>query len=233
MSQTKLGLFFKDDIKVKLVKDCDLSYFKENGYCDYRVGCDICEVGNAHGFITNIIDIIDNSDNYFYLNNLELKIKDENSWCESLDSLDVYNYYESNDKNVIKQVYKYYKKFNKLDTCISNKCDLFSENVNLCSGVGISSCFNKHNETKFTFSENKLNNDISKKINKFNNDISKIKNIHICSICYTWFICINKKYDDCFTYTHPLKYFWKDVVKDDLYDIIEFDNENKKNLFYT
>jgi len=207
MSHTKLDNFFEDDIKVKLVKDCDLSYFKENGYCDYRIGCDICEVGDAYGFKTNIINIIDNSNKFFYLNNLDLEIK--NSWCEEENNdIYLYNYYESNKKNVIKQVYKYYNKFNKLNTVNRSKCNLF---IGGNTGTGIAGCFNYHH--------------------KFCGDISKIKSVHLCSNCYTWFICINKKYNDSFTHIHPFKIFWKDVVKDYLYDIIEFDRKKKKKLF--
>ena len=54
MSLTKLGTFFEDDIKVKFKKNADLSYFENNGYCDYRCGCDLCETGDAYGFKTNI-----------------------------------------------------------------------------------------------------------------------------------------------------------------------------------
>lgn len=46
-----------------------------------------------------------------------------------------------------------------------------------------------------------------------------------------WFICLNKQCVDSFTQVHPIKYFWKDVIKNYLFDIIEFDNKKYKIYF--
>src|SRR5437870_4022176 len=70
----KLGNFYTKQILVKLKTEnlstdphaYNLDYFKECGYCDYRVTCDICEKGDACGFKTNLLDIM--KDDYFPLN---------------------------------------------------------------------------------------------------------------------------------------------------------------------
>jgi hypothetical protein len=208
MTLTKLGNFF-NDISVKLKNNVDLHYFEENGYCDYRCGCDFCKIGDAYGFKTNILDLITDSDNKFHLDNLDLQIKD--SWCENEDSIYLQSYYETTDVTVINEVYKYYSKYIKLiELCGNcNKYDILYE-----------SCSNNGN-----YSSTKITSTFEKK------DILEIKNIHLCSNCYMWFICQNQQYLNNFNLVNPIKFFWIDVVKNYLYDIIEFDDENKKYLF--
>jgi hypothetical protein len=138
-----------------------------------------------------------------------LQIKD--SWCENEDSIYLQSYYETTDVTVINEVYKYYSKYIKLiELCGNcNKYDILYE-----------SCSNNGN-----YSSTKITSTFEKK------DILEIKNIHLCSNCYMWFICQNQQYLNNFNLVNPIKFFWIDVVKNYLYDIIEFDDENKKYLF--
>ena len=47
MNHTKFGNFLDETINVKFKNNIDneLDYYRENGYVDYRVGCDLCEKG--------------------------------------------------------------------------------------------------------------------------------------------------------------------------------------------
>jgi len=64
-------------------------------------------------------------------------------------------------------------------------------------------------------------------------ELDRIKQVHICSNCYEWFISIhNKKYRKYFTYQNPLKYFWVNFVEVYLNDLIEFESEKIMNSFY-
>tara|TARA_B100000674_G_scaffold491405_1_gene509260 strand:- start:1355 stop:1582 length:228 start_codon:yes stop_codon:yes gene_type:complete len=51
MNHTKFGNFLDETINVKFKNNIDneLDYYRENGYIDYRVGCDLCEKGDAYG----------------------------------------------------------------------------------------------------------------------------------------------------------------------------------------
>lgn len=114
MSCNKLGNFFENNIEVKLIKNSDISHFKNNGYCDFRIGCSLCgfTVATFGGLKTNILNIIDNSNNWFYLNNLDLEFKD--TWYEDMEGIYLQNLYETNNIKVIDKVYKYFNKFIKL-----------------------------------------------------------------------------------------------------------------------
>jgi len=68
MYQTKLDNFVEDDIKVRLQKDADLTFFKEGGDCYYRGGCDVCEKGNQGSIKINIHNIVNNSTDWVCLN---------------------------------------------------------------------------------------------------------------------------------------------------------------------
>jgi hypothetical protein len=199
MSLTKLGNFLEDDVKVILKKDADFSYFTKNGYCDYRCGCDVCMKGDARGFKTNILDIISDSKEWFLLKKLDLDIK--NSWCEKEDSIYLQMYYETSNIDAIKDIHKYYIKINELwdNDTLNNSYDTY----NIL-------------DKEYPFSSAKIASNFSSE------SIENIKNVKLCSSCYTWFICLNEKYSNDFAMTNLFKYFWIDVVNNYLCDITDF-----------
>jgi len=206
MNHTKLSNFVDHDIKVKLLENHDLSYFNENGYCDYRTGCDICEVGDAYGFKTNFMNIADMSGNLFNLNNLEVMVP--GSWLEDDDkSIYLHNYYETTDKDAIERIFNCYSKFKTLDDFHCRELDVRSGTS--CS-TSICSCFSEH--VGFT-------------------TIDTIQSTHVCTNCCMWLNVIDPYVKNKFTHINPFKLFWKDIYKDYLYDIIEFGDENDKKLF--
>ena len=106
--------------------------------------------------------------------------------------------YETTDPNTIKQLHKYYMAFNKLNLW---------DDRNILETLSYS------------------NNGIMSKLENIKN-ISEVKYSTVCAKCYGWYICTHKQGILNFTEVNPLKYVWEDIVKDELSDIIEFENDN-------
>ena len=204
MSRTKLDNFIEDNIKIKFIDNGSMSYFKETGYCDYRCGCDLCGSGDARGFKTNILDLVDNSlDGWFFINDLDVKIKD--SWCESEDYIYLRTLYETNDKNVINKIGNIFDKFSGIfdNQSVPRKYELLSDRH---SDSSLTGCF-----------DNNQNRD-------------EIKNVRLCSNCYKWVVMDNNEYCDKFSLINTFKIFWADVMNDYLSDLIEYEDKNMKKI---
>ena len=160
MNHTKFGNFLDDTINVKFKNNIDneLDYYRENGYVDYRVGCDLCEKGDAYGLKTNIVKFLDNIS--FKLNDLEIEFND--TWYSN-DILKLHMMYETSNKQIIKLIYNNYLKINKLN----------EEKVGM---VSITSPFRK-----FPKKENNFSNHISIE------ELKNIKSVHICGNCIKMF----------------------------------------------
>jgi len=104
MSKTKIDNFVKEPIKVFFKKNIDLSYFKNNGFCDYRIGCDLCKKGDCYGFKTNILNFKDS----FILNELDI----DKSICDPENKIYLQNFYETDDCILIKNIYDIFNKMN-------------------------------------------------------------------------------------------------------------------------
>ena len=206
MSQTKLDNFVEDDIKVRLQKDADLTFFKEGGYCDYRGGCDICEKGNAGIIKINIYNIVNNSTDWFCLNDLDIVVDQNQDDDQDDRRFYFYAMYETTDPNTIKQLHKYYMAFSKLQLW---------DDLNILQRGSYA------------------NNGIMSKLEGINiKNISEVKYSTVCAKCYGWFICTHKQGILNFTEVNPFKYVWKDIVEDDLSDIIEFEDETIKKRYF-
>ncbi len=214
MSHTIFGNFLDETINVKFKNNIDneLDYFRKNGYVDYRIGCDLCERGDAYGLKTNILKFLNNSN--FKLNDLEIDFND--TWYSN-DKLELHMMYETSNKKIIKLIYNNYLKINKLneEKKLTNKINIYSTYTEKVGVVSITSPFRK-----FPKKENNFSNHISIE------ELKNIKNVHICSHCCKMF---NKKH---FIEQNPLKYFWIDFVKNYLHDIIDFESEISMKSFY-
>jgi hypothetical protein len=214
MSKNNLGQFFNQVVYVKLKNDCNLKYFRDCSYCDYRVGCSICERGDAKGFETNLLDII--KDDYFLLNDLDIIVDyDPDHDCEP----ELPYYYETEDKDAITVVFDYFKQFNALDISSNPSKSLIDNTSHSC---GITSIFREDVTDPRGFSY--VSDD------KFV-DINKVRKIHICGNCFKWLVCLDHKLKDKFHQINALQVFWYDLIEEDLKDIIEFKNPDDKKLF--
>ena len=210
MSHTSFGLFLNHLFKVKFKKNIEeqLKFFYEVGYADYRVGCNLCETGQARSLKTNITDFI--NEEYFYLNDLKLSFNDV--WYnQNHKHLDLNIMYETTNKEIIKKIYQYHLKFNNID---GYKQILIRPNDEIKMSSGLTSCFTSENSPDECITENEL---------------EDISDVHICLNCYKWFISVNEEKD--FIEQNPLKYFWFDFADDYLYDVIEFETLEDMNDF--
>ena len=209
-SHTSFENFFTTDSPVELVKNCDLSYFRDCGYVDYRVGCTICERGDAYGFKTNLLDLIDND-------NVTLNIRDLNIITED-DHKDTRFpvYYETKDKNTIKQMFEYFKKMNNLSENFNGtnpKNYLIKDSGCIRSSGGISSIFVKENSWDYIE----------------NTEI--VNHIHICDLCFKWLNIIDKDIHHQFQEIDSFKIFWENFMIDYLHDIINDHDKFVCSLF--
>jgi hypothetical protein len=231
MAQNNLGSFYNEKITVKLKENADISYFEENGYCDYRCGCDLCGSGDAIGIKTNFLKLCSRVERgeWFELNDLDIEVKD--TWYDEesenyYKKLIVHPYNETTDREMIEKIYKLYLNFDQDDMIFQHKYEPLTGDK---SCVGITSCYS---------------NDLQETIER--DDVKNIKNVHVCGLCYRWLITIEGdqirgKFKES---VNPFKYFWSSVIDDFLNDIIEFKNHkvcNKNNeipteidnIFYT
>ena len=125
------GSFYKN-INIKFKNNADLDYFKTNGYCDFRCGCDLCSSGQAFGIKTNILNFSNNKD-YFNLDRLDLEYKD--TWYEN-ESLNLHLYYETTNKECINKIYNYFLYFQE-NTITKN----YNNHDEIESSVSIESIF--------------------------------------------------------------------------------------------
>ena len=203
--KNKLGEFYDDEVYVKLKDNADLSYFKDIKYIDYRVGCAICEKGDASDFRINILDIAKND--YFLLNELDIVLDKwhlKRDWSMPL-------YYQTNDPATIKLVFEYFKKFNDLNDEYHGHNPQYSLIDTCQSAGGITSIFrsNKH----------------------YDQYINKVYYAHICDNCFKWLIYQDKELSKKFVAINSLKIFWADTVIDYLEDLIEFKDPEDKKIF--
>lgn len=213
-AKNNIGQFLDHDIYVRLKPGCDINYFKDHGYCDYRVGCSICQIGDARGFKTNFLDIV--SEEYFLLNDLDI-IVEYNHDIDCEPELPIY--YMTTDKEAVRYIFDFYKQFDRMDTRSNQTQSLIN---NTCHSFNITSIFRKEvvDSRGFSYvSENELV------------DIDEVCRVHVCCSCYKWLVCINDKLKDKFDKSSGLKFFWDDIINEDLKDIIEFKNEKDRKLF--
>lgn len=212
----RLGRFYDKQIFVKLKKDkpldpnsYDLEYFKDCGYCDYRVGCSICEKGDATSFKTNLLDII--KDDYFLLNDLDIILEFDEDEHRSYPL-----YYQTYDKETIRTIFEHFKTFNKLAEEYHGHNPNHDITDDIGGAPGITSIFRDsgkyYDEYAFV-------------------DINTIRCAHICDCCFKWLICINKDLGQNFTTVNSLKIYWADTVNEELEHIIEFKDPSDRELF--
>jgi len=210
----KFGNFLDEIFKVKFKKTIknEFNYYQENGYIEYRVGCDLCGKGKSCGLKTNIIKFF--KTNSFNLNELEIDFN--NTWYTN-DVLEFNLMYETSNKKIIEKIYNLYLKLYLLNEELTSNYKIkisstHTENVGI---VNITSTFCQ-DENNISYEE-----------------LKNIKNVHICPDCFKLFILINesecKKY---FIKQNPLKYFWIDFVVTHLHDMIDFESETSKKSFY-
>jgi hypothetical protein len=217
-AQNNIGSFYNDKILVKLKENVDLTYFKENGYCDYRCGCDLCGSGDAYGFKTNFLKLCSSveSNEWFELNDLDIEI--ENTWYDK----DSNNYSkdikvkcmnETENRYMIEKIYELYILFNPNNFMPHTYEPLTGTKS---SSRILSSCF-LDNNTSNVIEPTRLRN---------------IKSVHVCDLCHTWLTVVEGDtiYDN-FIEVNPLKYFWMSVVTDFLSDLIEFKDDDQKLIF--
>jgi len=218
MSHTSFGNFLDKKYEVKFISNKHLEYNFE--YIDYRVGCDLCGNGDACGLKTNFPKLMNKEK--FLLNELEIDFED--AWYNDNDNelLTLETMYETSNKKVIYLLYQYNIKFNatRYDINVFNKINISSKETKNGGKLILTSIFTSEDNlgalTHISLSE-----------------LDRIKQVHICSNCYEWFISIhNKKYRKYFTYQNPLKYFWVNFVEVYLNDLIEFESEKIMNSFY-
>ena len=99
MPHTSFGNFLTEKFMVKFKDNIDekLAYFKNIGYADYRVGCDLCECGQAFGLKTNVGKFVNS--NGFELNQLEIDFT--NTWYSDED-LDLQTMWETSNCEIIR-----------------------------------------------------------------------------------------------------------------------------------
>lgn len=210
----KFGNFLDEIFKVKFKKTIknEFNYYQENGYIEYRVGCDLCGKGKSCGLKTNIIKFFKN--NSFNLNELEIDFN--NTWYTN-DVLEFNLMYETSNKKIIEKIYNLYLKLCLLNEELTSNYKIkisstHTENVGI---VNITSTFCQ-DENNISYEE-----------------LKNIKNVHICPDCFKLFILINEsEYKKYFIKQNPLKYFWIDFVVTHLHDMIDFESETSKKSFY-
>jgi len=221
MTHTSFGLFLHETFNVKIKENShdEFKYFKEIGYADYRVGCDLCEYGQACGLKTNICQYIDTKE--FKLNDLEIDFN--NAWYnDDGETLTLQTMYETKDKEIIEQLYNYYIQFKKTEEQIGNIIICPTDYVE-AGGHCITSCFWECPDTGNNYEEH-----ISK------DKLANITSAHLCLNCYKWFILMHKnKAPESFVKQNPLKYFWTSFVTDYLHDLIEFESPIIEDKFYS
>ncbi len=220
MAHTSFGIFLNEIFNVKFKSNIDeeLDYFKNIGYSDYRVGCDLCEKGNACGIKTNIGKFVNT--NGFQLNQLEIDFT--NTWYDDKNELKLKMMYETSNKKIIGQIYNYYLNFDKVDDDIEYKININSTNICNAGNSGLTSIFWKEPEV--------TNGDFISYISP--NELTDIKNVHLCGQCYKWFITVHENTKNEFIKQNPLKYFWFDFVENYLHELIDFESKDIKIKFH-
>jgi hypothetical protein len=200
-SKNSLGNFYDKEIYVR-IKNGDLSCVEGGRYCDYRVGCSICEKGNARVFRTNLLSIANK--NFFLLNKLDVILDDID------DTYELPVYYQTNDPGIIKLLFNCFKKFNMMTNC----CDKISLTNGLMYSSHLASIFRDdvYNDNSFV-------------------DINKVHSVHICNMCFKWLIFRDNELSEKFAIINPLKIFWADVMNDEFKDVIEYKDQGDKEIF--
>lgn len=201
---TSFRNFFPKEQTIKLKNNYNLSYFRNDGYCDYRVGCSICERGNAYGFKTNILELITN--NEFVVNDLDIIRDDIN------EDVKFPLYYETKDSNTIKLVFEYYKKIGTLSDQFNGINPKNNIRDKYRSSSGITSIFRDVDSMEPI------------------KDSSSIKRAHICDLCFKWLNIVHNGINQ-FCEINALKLFWEDFIIEDIEDIIE-DNKEVLLIMY-
>ena len=221
MAHTSFGNFLNGNYNVKFKENIDqeqLDYFKNIGYSDYRVGCDLCECGNACGIKTNIGKFV-NTD-WFQLNQLEIDF--DNTWYSDEDKLKLKTMYETSNKKIIEQIYNYYLNFNKVDGQIEYNININLTHTSDAGNSGLTSAFWKEPDV--------ANGDFTSCISP--EELTEIKNVHLCGQCFKWFITVHENTKNQFVKQNPLKYFWFDFVEFDLHELIDWESVQMKDKFY-
>jgi hypothetical protein len=201
-TRTSFCNFFSIPI-IKLKDNCDLNYFKECCYIDYRVGCSICERGDAYAFKTNMLHLID-KDNQFNTKDLDIIVE----FDDKDKSFPIY--YETRDENTIELLFQYFKKIDYLSDHFSgiNPQNYIRGEINISSS-GIGSIFRKDNS--FDYISNS----------------KSIKHAHICNLCFKWLNILHENISEQFMEIDSFKIFWEDFIIDDLQDMIKDQTEIK------
>ena len=225
------GDLVSKEIYVKLKDDSKLDYFIENGYFDYRVGCDLCEnMPQPGGFKTNFLEILNKND-YFSLSNLSIN--------KSNKKINIY--YNSNNKLVIYKLYKVYKNYHNIniDYKIKNIYDLNSKEYIDTNKSFVESNYFVNKKDIFISEANDSTNSMNLLIEYWDNKIKdqdinhlqELNNISICSNCYKPLIATKKIKEDDFKIFNPLIKFYCYFLYSN-FDLLIFKNENDKNLIY-
>lgn len=203
-------------------------------YGDYRLGCSLCNKGDAYSFKNNIKKL-SNDKNEFFLNELKIIGKFKFNFMQLV---------KIDDKQLIKQLYNdYYKKYftNRLQDNIKIKKKIIkqSENINKIEV----DCFSYSHLISSIFDEVKDSND------EENNDyfekhidIDVINSINLCSVCLSWVNILENKINNVENIEFKKKIkpinlmecHWKNYVKKYILenpDTFLLDDENRKILY--
>ena len=197
MSFLQLGDIFQDPIRVSLKEGSDLTYFRDNGFCDYRCGCDLCCRGDAIGLQTNIWDFRDRDN--FLLNDLTVEVSEEE------DTHQLYTWYETTHPKLIAVIEEWYHRFQQ-----STGCEV---------------------STHFSLSKNMTYPYTSIIIDSLFKCASLPKCCKICANCYRWLGHLYPDYQKHLQMVNPLKYFWLTMIKEYLFDQLNFTDHRQESLF--
>ena len=112
-SKTKLGNFLITPL-ARLNDDADCEYFRKCGYLDYRVGCAICERGEATSFRTNFFEIAKKNEP-FSLDELDIVLDRDSDCCKHDYELPIYHL--TTDRDTIQFLFEMFKSFHRLSLC--------------------------------------------------------------------------------------------------------------------
>lgn len=263
MTTSSFGTFVEKNIFAKIKNNIQneskcLKYFENNGYCDFRCGCDLCENGDAFGVKTNFDKIY--SHNLFLLNNLD--IIDENTWYDNKnnftsknnftlnndnDDNDILSIRKHSDMTIIKKMHRdedanvlSVKLYNETSDAkiIKEVYSMYVKKMQLDDMVNFFDCdlFYPMNNTyveKASCSITSIFYDRNKFSAIDNEDVKNISRIKLCNKCYKFLIYthgikIRKKFIENI---NPFKYAWIDIIKSYMLEFLDFANEDDKKLF--
>lgn len=207
-SYTKFNDCLGQKVKVKSkFKQAESGYKSRDGHFNLRVGCDICCKGNSFKIKTNYPKLRKKKE--FFLNDVSI--------AHGSDYHDLDPVYECSDKTYLQMLLDVYKQMDRSNHPFFNDRYVYDSEMKF------------YKSTKSGSITSKFFRDINFDHKEMYKDVKDIGSVTICYSCFSWLKLCEPSIDQkAFRKQHPLYIFWRDFYSEIRWDIVFFDEYERK-----